>query len=252
MNDEIAQRVWRVRERVERAARRAGRNPEDVRVVAVSKTQPVRAIEEVVAAGIVDIGENYVQEARSKAAQLSRPAVWHLVGALQRNKVKQALQLFTWIHTLDRPALAHELEKRAVAEGKQAVQVLVEVNLGGEASKAGVAEAALEELLRVASECTRLEVRGLMTIPPPSADPEESRPYFRRLRELRDRWQTLRLPRVSLEHLSMGMSDDFEVAVEEGATMVRIGRAIFGARLTRGTRAGNCEGAEGAPLVERR
>ncbi len=252
MNDEIAQRVYRVRERVERAARRAGRSPEDVRVVAVSKTQAVRAIEQVVAAGIVDIGENYVQEARSKAAQLSRPVVWHLVGALQRNKVKQALQLFTWIHTLDRPALARELEKRAVAEGKQAVQVLVEVNLGGEASKAGVAEAALEELLRVASECTRLEVRGLMTIPPRSADPEESRPYFRRLRELRDRWEALRLPRVSLEHLSMGMTDDFEVAIEEGATMVRIGRAIFGARPTRGTRVGNCEDAEGAPLVERR
>jgi pyridoxal phosphate enzyme (YggS family) len=230
MSDGIRERIARVRERVERAALRAGRSPGEVCVIAISKTQPASAISEAVAAGLRDIGENYVQEARAKAPLVAGPVVWHLVGALQRNKVKHALELFSWIHTLDRPELALELEKRAAAANREGVNVLIEVNLGNEPTKAGASERALAELLEVAASCSHLAVRGLMTIQPPSPDPEEARPFFRRLRELLEFWRAQRIPRLALEHLSMGMSEDFEVAIEEGATMVRIGRAIFGER----------------------
>lgn len=229
MNREISERVARIRERVERAAGRCGRKAAEICIVAVSKTQPPSAIEAALAAGICDIGENYVQEARAKAQAVSRPAVWHLVGTLQRNKVRPALELFQWIHTLDRVPLALALERRAAERGGT-VDVLIEVNLGGEPSKSGVAAGDVPALLEATASCPHVRVRGLMTIPPPAADPEEVRPFFRRLRELRDHWQAQRIAGAPLEHLSMGMSDDFEIAIEEGATMIRLGRAIFGER----------------------
>lgn len=233
MNGEISERIARVRERVERAAWRCGRNVAEIRIVAVSKTQPPQAIEAALAAGIIDIGENYVQEARAKAKAVRRPAVWHLVGALQRNKVRPALELFQWIHTLDRPELVLALQRRLAEQGRPAVDVLIEVNLGGEPTKSGVTVEDLPALLEATASCPQLCVRGFMTIPPPTPDPKEARPFFRRLRELRDYWSGQRIPGASLEHLSMGMSEDFEVAIEEGATMIRLGRAIFGERATK-------------------
>ncbi|GIW05187.1 MAG: YggS family pyridoxal phosphate enzyme [Thermomicrobiales bacterium] len=230
MTQEIADRVALVRERIERAARRTGRHPSEVRIVAVAKTQPPAAIQAAVDAGIEDIGENYVQEARAKAGMVRGPVRWHMVGHLQRNKVKTALEIFSLIHSVDSLALLEAIEGRARQAGLPRVDLLFEVNLAGEASKTGVAPAALEALFRAVRDCRHVCVRGLMCIPPPPQRAEDSRPYFRQLRELRDHWRRLGLPQAPLQELSMGMSDDFEVAVEEGATFVRIGRAIFGVR----------------------
>jgi pyridoxal phosphate enzyme (YggS family) len=230
MNTDVAARVAQVRERVATAALRCGRSPSEVCIVAVAKTQPVEAVQAAVDAGITNIGENYVQEAQAKAAKVRGPVRWHMVGHLQRNKVRAALQLFAMIHSVDRVALLEEIEARAENLGREFVDVLFEVNLGGEATKSGVAPHALGELFAALERCPRVRVRGLMCIPPPTASAERSRPFFRRLRELRDQWQAAVRGQAELTELSMGMSDDFEVAIEEGATMVRIGRALFGER----------------------
>ena len=217
----VSANVAEVRARIEAAAARAGRDPASVMLIAVSKTFPPAAIAAAVAAGARDIGENRVQEAEGKRAALDttgvRP-VWHLIGHLQTNKVKTALQVFDILHSVDSLRLAEALSRHATAP----IDVLLEVNVGGEASKFGFAP---EETLRAVEQVVRLpnlRPRGLMTVAPAVDNPEDVRPVFRRLRELRDA--------AGLVELSMGMTHDFEVAIEEGATMVRVGRAIFGKR----------------------
>ncbi len=221
---DIEQNVERVREAIERACRRAHRDPADVLLVAVSKTVDVERIRLAVKAGVPALGENRVQEAREKVDALGHPAVWHLIGSLQTNKAREAVRLFDWIQSVDRVELARELDRRARAEGR-VVNALVQVNVGEEPQKGGVTPDALPALLEAVTALPGLRVQGLMAIPPLVAGAEEARPCFRRLRALRDR--------CGLPHLSMGMSGDFEIAIEEGATMVRVGTAIFGARPAR-------------------
>jgi len=215
----VAQRLTLVRERVAQAAERSGRSPAEVTIVAVSKLFPTQAIEEAAAAGIAHIGENRVQEAAAKVSSLRHlPVTWHMIGHLQTNKAKTALELFDIIQTVDSLRLAEALSRRA----DRAIPVLLEVNVAGEASKFGLSP---QEVLQTAEAIARLphlDMRGLMTMAPLVSDPEEVRPVFRELRRLRDA--------LGLTELSMGMTDDFEVAIEEGATLVRIGRAIFGER----------------------
>lgn len=218
---DIRANLERVRERIARAAECAGRRAESVRLIGVSKTVEVARIREAVAAGLPALGENRVQEARAKIAELGRPVPWHLVGQLQTNKAKDAVELFDLIHSLDRLELAQELHKRARQRGRP-VEVLVQVNLAGEAQKGGVAPESLGELIEAVATLDHVRVRGLMAIPPETPDPEDTRVWFRTLRKLGER--------VALPELSIGMSADFEVAIEEGATMVRVGTAIFGAR----------------------
>ena len=219
-----------VRARIRGAAEAAGRDPSAVRLVAVSKTVPAERVRAAAAAGVGLLGENYIQEARDKVAALADlPVSWHFIGHLQRNKAKYAVRLFDLIHSVDALKLARELDKEAAKRGK-VQDVLIQVNTGKEASKSGVhAEEALA-LVREAGRLEHLAVRGLMTLPPYFDAPEKVRPYFRGLRRLRDRIAAEALPGVSMEELSMGMTGDFEAAVQEGATLVRIGTAIFGER----------------------
>jgi len=227
----IADRVAAVRERIARAAGRAGRPAGDVTLVAVSKAFPAEAIRQAFAAGLRDFGENKVQEAEEKIAGLhdlrSAGARFHFVGHLQGNKAKRAVPLFDSIHSVDSEELARRLARMAEEQGIS-LHVLVQVDLAGEVTKHGVEEAGLLAVLEAVRGATHMHPDGLMILPPFADDPEASRPHFRRLRELRD----LALSRELLQgsHLSMGMSHDLEVAVEEGATMVRVGTAIFGER----------------------
>ena len=211
----------RVRERVARAAARAGRRPDDVLLIGVSKTVDEDRIRAAVAAGIAALGENRVQEAKAKIEALGHPVPWHLIGHLQTNKARDAVALFDVIHSVDRLDLAREIDKRAQAAGR-VVEALVEVNVASEAQKGGVAPDALSALLDATSALSALRVRGLMAIPPAVENADDSRPRFSALRTLAERH--------GLKELSMGMSADFEVAIEEGATMVRVGTAIFGPR----------------------
>ena len=221
---DISANLERVRERVARAAERAGRTPDDVLLIGVSKVVEVERIRAALAAGLGALGENRVQEAKAKVAELGRPVPWHLIGHLQTNKVKDALPLFDLIQSLDRLELAHELERRAAAQGR-VVEALLQVNVASEASKGGFAPDAVSEALDTIGTLSHVRVRGLMAIPPEVERAEESRPWFRRLREMADKH--------GLRDRSMGMSGDFEVAIEEGATMVRVGTAIFGPRPSR-------------------
>jgi pyridoxal phosphate enzyme (YggS family) len=214
--------LGRVQEAVARACARAGRSPDDVLLIAVSKTMDVERVRLAIAAGVAALGENRVQEAKEKIEALGRPVPWHLIGSLQTNKARDAARLFDWIHSVDRLELAQELSRRA----ERALNILLQVNLGDEPQKGGVAPAELKRLHEVVAALPNLKVRGLMAIPPATLQPEQARPFFRQLRELRDQ--------LGLEHCSMGMSADFEVAIEEGATMVRVGTAIFGPRAPRG------------------
>lgn len=217
-----------VQERVAAAAEAAGRDPRDVTLISVSKTHPAEVVDEAVAAGALDLGENRVQEAQAKKPGV-REAKWHLIGPLQRNKARVALEVFDVIHTIDRPEIARRLQFLLEEHWPDRVlDVLLEVNVGEEAQKAGVSPEDLRELLDEVRTHDRLVVRGLMAIPPFAAEPEASRPHFRSLRELRDRMETE--TGRPLPELSMGMSHDFEIAVAEGATLVRVGTAIFGAR----------------------
>ncbi len=222
----IAQNLAAVRQRITAAAQKAGYDPAQVRLVAVSKTKPVELIREAVAAGQRLFGENYLQEAKAKIEALGQAAAWHFIGHLQSNKAKAAVGLFELIHGVDRLKLARALEAAAASLGKEQ-DILLQINLAGEASKSGATPAAAADLLRQVLLLPHLKVLGLMTMPP-FLPPEAVRPYFRELRELRDSLQDLS-GRV-LPELSMGMSGDYEVAVEEGATLVRVGTAIFGSR----------------------
>ena len=220
------ERLASVRAGIAAAAARSGRSPEAVTLVAVSKTISVEGIREALSAGVRILGENRVQEAREKVALLPGLASWHLIGHLQSNKAKMAVQLFDCIHSLDSVRLAEDLDRHAEATGK-IQRCLIEVNVGEEAQKSGAPEAEVRQILEAARRLPHLTIEGLMAVPPFLDDPEDVRPFFRRLRLLRD---TLRQEGFSLEALSMGMTHDFEVAVEEGATLVRIGTALFGPR----------------------
>jgi pyridoxal phosphate enzyme (YggS family) len=213
-----------VHERIERAAARAGRRADDVLLIGVSKTVPAERVRLGVEAGLRALGENRVQEAKEKIKVLGRPVPWHLIGHLQTNKVRDALELFDLIHSLDRLELARELERRAGDRGR-VVETLLEVNVAAEPSKSGFAPDAVESALEAIGAMTHVRVRGLMAIPPAVERAEDARPSFQALRRLGER--------CGLKELSMGMSADFEVAIEEGATMVRVGTAIFGARPAR-------------------
>lgn len=222
-----------VRERVAAAARRAGRRPEEIALMAVTKTHPPERVREAYAAGLRVFGENRVQEFAGKAGALAdlAGASWHMIGHLQTNKAGKAAELFDAVDSVDSVKLAEKLDAAARSLGKR-LGVLIEVNVGGEAAKSGVAPDSreLEELLLAAPRFESLAFRGLMTVPPFSDNPEEARPYFRRLRALRDAIAGRKLPAIRMDSLSMGMSHDFEVAIEEGSTCVRVGTAIFGER----------------------
>jgi pyridoxal phosphate enzyme (YggS family) len=224
--DEIAERLAQVRGRMNAAARRAARDPATIRLVLASKTQPAPAIAAAYQAGARVFGENYVQEALDKQMAVGpRPGLsWHLIGHLQTNKARQAAAAFDLIESLDSIRLAQALAK---AQPARRPRVLIEVNLGAEASKSGIAPTQLEPLIAAAREV--VEIEGLMAIPPAGPDAEASRPYFAALRELRER--LARSTGLELRELSMGMTEDFEIAIEEGATIVRVGRAVFGERL---------------------
>jgi len=216
---DISRNIRDVERRIAAAAQRVKRDPNEITLIAVTKGLPSQAIEAATAAGIRNIGENRVQEAQDKIAQLSISGVrptWHMIGHLQRNKVKTAVEIFDIIHSIDSLRLAEEINSRAL----HILPVLLQVNVSSEETKGGFSVAELPEALKCIRTMSNLEAKGLMTIAPVARGPEEVRPVFRQLRELRDS--------LGLMHLSMGMTDDFEVAIEEGATMVRIGRAIFG------------------------
>jgi len=229
----IAQNIAAVRERVASAARRAGRSPDQIALMAVSKTQPQERIREAYDAGQRLFGENRVQEFAGKAGALRdlNAAEWHMIGHLQTNKAAKTAELFHAVDSVDSLKLAEKLDAAARSLGRK-LGVLVEINVGGEAAKSGVApdSPALEELLLAAPRLEALVFRGLMTVPPFTDDPQCARPYFRRLRELRETIAVRRLPAIAMNQLSMGMSHDFEVAIEEGSTCVRVGTAIFGER----------------------
>jgi len=226
----IQENLERVRQQIEAAANGCGRDPDAVQLVAVSKTVPVERVRQAIDAGVTVLGENYVQEARDKIEALSDCEVrWHFIGHLQSNKAKYAVALFDLIHSVDSVKLAAEIDKRAAKIGKKQ-PVLVQVNIAEEESKSGVSAEQSDALVKEISAFEHLEVRGLMTMPPFFNQPERVRPYFRTLRRLRDRIRKMAIPGIELNELSMGMTGDFQVAIEEGATLVRIGTAIFGER----------------------
>ena len=229
----ISENIRDVRVRVAAAARRSGRDPSAITLMAVSKTFPPDVIHEAYAAGIRVFGENRVQEFASKIDALRDlpNAEWHLIGHLQSNKAAKAAELFGAVDSLDSAKLAERLNAAAQAAGK-VLPVLIEINIGGESAKTGVAPRSeeLNRLLTAAPAWENLAIRGLMTVPPYSDDPETARPFFRQLRELRDEIAARNLPAISMDTLSMGMSHDFEIAIEEGSTCVRVGTAIFGER----------------------
>ncbi len=226
-SDEIAKRLREVRERIAQAAKRSARPSDAIRLVLASKTQPPDAIRAAYLAGARDFGENYVQEAASKRAELAdlSEATWHFIGHLQSNKTRLAVRIFDIIQTLDTARLADAIAR---VRPSPPMRVLIEVNVGGEASKSGIAADDVESL--IAATRDRVEIAGLMTIPPPSESAVAARRYFAELRVLRERLAAR--SGLALSELSMGMTEDFEVAIEEGATMVRVGRAVFGERPT--------------------
>lgn len=230
MNGTIAGRLETVRARIRAAAVAGGRQPESVRLVAVSKTFPPEAVRQAAAAGAADIGENYIQEAREKYAALQPlPLRWHFIGRLQTNKAKYAVRIFELIHTVDSLKLGLEIDRCAGRIAKRQ-QVLVQVNVAGEAAKSGVAPDEALPLVRELARLEHLSVKGLMTMPPFFDEPERVRPIFAGLRQLRDRIRDAAPAGVEMQELSMGMTGDFEAAIAEGATLVRIGTAIFGGR----------------------
>ncbi len=231
--ENIAENIARIRERIAQAARRSGRDADSVTLMAVSKTVEPARIVQAYAAGLRVFGENRVQEFADKAPKLTEmaDAEWRLIGHLQSNKARKAAELFHGVDSVDSLRLAEKLNQAAGQAGKL-LPVLIEINVGGEENKTGMAADSpeLQEILQAAAKLESLEIRGLMTVPPYTEDPEGARSYFRKLREWRNQIAARKLPRIQMEVLSMGMSHDFEVAIEEGSTCVRVGTAIFGAR----------------------
>lgn len=227
----LSERFAHVRVRVDTAARRSHRSPDKIKLIAISKTHPPETITASMALGMSDFGENRVQEAEAKITELGRDrARWHLVGHLQSNKARRAVKLFDYVHSLDSVDLAQRLDHACLAEGRAELRVLIQIDLGGETTKTGIDPRGLPELLAVVNTCERLQLVGLMTLPPYFENPDCARPYFKTLREMRDDLGTQGYFGEHPGELSMGMSHDFEVAIEEGATMVRVGTALFGER----------------------
>lgn len=231
MPADIIANVAAVHARIAAAARRVNRSPDSVKLLAVTKTVSPSAIEKAMEAGITDFGENYVQEAREKIPLLRKEVRWHMIGRLQTNKAKYAVNLFDYIHSVDRLELAEELNKRLEKTGRK-MNILIEVNVSGEETKSGVPANQAIDLVKSIASLKYLSVKGLMTMAPYSDNPENARPFFAALRNLKHDIIQEGIEDIAMEELSMGMTDDFEVAIEEGATIVRIGRAIFGERLT--------------------
>lgn len=225
----IAGNLSEIRARMAAVAVRSSRNPDTVRLLAVSKTRPAVDVDEAARAGQELFGENYVQELTAKAREVTLPVTWHFIGALQSNKVRQIAGLVEMIHSVDRISLAEEIDRQWGKLGKNCA-VLVQVNVSGEATKSGTTGDEALRLIREMARLPRIRIRGLMTMPPFFDDPDGVRPYFRELRELADKIRAERIPGVEMTELSMGMSGDYEVAIEEGATLVRIGSSIFGRR----------------------
>jgi len=227
----LAARFANVCNRIEAAAQRCSRSPEEITLIAISKTYPTEALKAAIDLGIADLGENRVQEAESKIMELGRHAArWHLVGHLQENKARRAIGLFHVIHSLDSVSLARRLDRLCVSEGRDELPTLIQINLGGEESKTGTDPNTLTTLVEAVAACQRLRLIGLMTLPPYFEDPEDGRSYFKTLREVRDQLKGDGRFGDGPGELSMGMSHDFEIAIEEGATMIRVGTAIFGER----------------------
>jgi pyridoxal phosphate enzyme (YggS family) len=223
---EIKENLLQVMERLEKAAQRSKRDPSEIKLVAVSKTVEAARIKEAIEAGVSILGENYVQEAKRKIEEIGRSVAWHFIGHLQSNKAKYVVYLFDMIHSLDNIPLAEELSRRA-EQADRMIKVLIEINLSGEATKFGTDEGEILNLARRILQLSHLSLEGLMTMPPYFDSPEMSRPYYVKLRELKERLVREGIP---MKELSMGMSNDFEIAIEEGATYVRVGTAIFGPR----------------------
>jgi pyridoxal phosphate enzyme (YggS family) len=222
----VKENLLRVMERIEKAAQKVRRNPNEIKLVAVSKTVEVARIMEAIEAGVSILGENYVQEAQKKIEEIGRPVSWHFIGHLQTNKAKYAIRLFDMIHSLDSVPLAEELNRRT-EQADRVMKVMIEVNLSKEATKFGTDEEVVVNLAKRIQNLNHLSLEGLMTMPPYFDSPELSRPYYIALRELKEKMVKEGVP---MKDLSMGMSNDFEIAIEEGATYVRVGTAIFGPR----------------------
>jgi len=227
----LLERIEEVRGKIQDAAISSNRSVEEITLVAVSKTHSAEAVNEAIAAGLDNFGENRVQEAESKIPAVGRSAArWHLIGHLQSNKARRAVELFDCIHSLDSPELAQRLNRICLELDRQELPVLIQIDLGHEATKTGIGEKDVSELVAALRDCPRLHLTGLMTLPPLFDEADKARPYFRRLRELRD---DLKAQGAFGDHpgeLSMGMTNDYEIAIQEGATMVRVGTAIFGER----------------------
>ena len=226
----ISENLSQIKRRIIEAAKRAGRDPSGVRLLAVTKEQSDVTVAEGIQAGMTLLGENKVQEASSKIEALGRNGLeWHFIGRLQKNKVKFIFDLFDLIHSVDSLALAEAIHKTAQKIGS-CMPVLLQINISGEESKLGMDPLDLPKEIEGVAKLEGVKIKGLMTIPPYTSDPENSRPYYARLRELRDTCSSLNIPRICLDELSMGMSNDYEVAIEEGATLVRVGTGLFGPR----------------------
>ena len=229
--EQLAARLTAVRERIVAAANASGRESEEVKLIAISKTHPASVIRTLIELGATDLGENRVQEAEEKITEIGRARVrWHLVGHLQANKARRAVNLFEVIHSLDSLDLARRLDRLCAEKGREKLPVLIQVDLGHEETKSGIDESELTHMVDDLRSLTHLKLIGLMTLPPFFDDTEQSRPFFRRLRELRDELESRGAFGGRKGELSMGMTHDFEIAIQEGATMVRIGTAIFGER----------------------
>lgn len=227
----LFERLENVRSRIVKAAKRSGRSAEEIQLIAISKTHPASIIEAGVKAGLTDFGENRVQEAEEKIASIGRATVrWHLVGHLQANKARRAVELFDCLHSLDSLELAKRLERLCVEIGRPEFPVLIQIKLGGEATKTGLDPSEVPELLDALKTCEHVRLMGLMILPPYFENPDCARPFFTTLRELRDELKLQGHFGDKPGELSMGMTHDFEIAIEEGSTMVRVGTAIFGAR----------------------
>lgn len=225
----IKERLKSVQAQIREAALRCNRSPEEITLIAVSKKQSVEAIIDAIDNGVETLGENYIQEAVDKIEQITPEAIWHFIGHLQSNKAKVAVRYFDLIHTVDTLKLAQEINRQAEKSGK-IQKILIQVNISQEETKSGAEAEDAIELAEALSNLKHLSLRGVMGMPPFFDDPEGARPYFRKLAQIKDAIERENISGISMEHLSMGMSGDFEVAIEEGATMVRIGTAIFGSR----------------------